>query len=171
MAQKRTKSNTQIEPIANWEEADKTIKRIGDLLLKITSHKTNAKDLIDNVKTALAENIKPLQDEIGVLTGSLEAFAANNIKDFGKAQSKKLNFGLLGWRKSTAISIKQTTLNLIKIIFRKTAEKYIRVEESVIKEALKDLTELELASVDARRTNKEPFFVEPDIPKAIDYGT
>ncbi|MFA5252786.1 MAG: host-nuclease inhibitor Gam family protein [Phycisphaerae bacterium] len=169
MAAKRIKSEINIEPIASWDEADEKLRRIGDLMLKIASCESAAKDTIDKAKYDLVQAVMPLQGKIEQLTQSLEAYAANHIDDFGKAQSRELNFGKLGWRKSTAIAIGKRTLEFIKEVFGKRAAQYISVKESVNKETLKLLTDQELASVKARRENKEVFFVEPDLPKAVDY--
>jgi len=101
MAKSRIKSDKQIETIADWQAADDFIKQIGDLQLEIKQHETTANDTINLAKSDLAKAVNPLLERITVLTDSLEAFAANRPDDFGKAQSRKLNFGLLGWRKST----------------------------------------------------------------------
>lgn len=171
MAKSRIKSDKQIETIADWQAADDFIKQIGDLQLEIKQHETTANDTINLAKSDLAKAVNPLLERITVLTDSLEAFAANRPDDFGKAQSRKLNFGLLGWRKSTSISIKQTTLELIKKVFGKKADQYIRTKEEVDKDALSGLTDQQLVSVDARRKPKEVFFVEPCLPEAVDYET
>jgi phage host-nuclease inhibitor protein Gam len=168
-AKTRIKSEINIEPIASWDEADEKLRRIGDLMLKIAGYESKAKTDIDTVREALSVASTPLQEEIDNLTQSLEAFSANHIDDFGKAQSRELNFGKLGWRKSTAIAIGKRTLEFVKEIFGKRAAQYISVKETVNKETLKLLTDQELASVKARRENKEVFFVEPDLPKAVDY--
>ena len=168
---KRIKSDKQIEAIADWQVADEFIKQIGELQLKIKQLETSANNKINYAKSELLAKSEPLLKEITVLTDSLEAFAANRPDDFGKAQSRKLNFGLLGWRKSTSISIKQTTLELIKKVFGKKADQYIRTKEEVDKDALSGLTDQQLVSVDARRKPKEVFFVEPCLPEAVDYET
>jgi phage host-nuclease inhibitor protein Gam len=166
---KRIKSKKQIIPIKDWEEADKYIKNIGDCQLEINRLEAEANDSINQAKEKLAKAVEAPLKEIKIFSDSLEAFAANHVHDFGKAQSKKLNFGLLGWRKSTSISIKKSTLKLIKKVFGKKAEQYIRTKEEPNKEAMAALTDQQLASVDARRKPKEVFFVEPDTPKSVDY--
>jgi len=167
---KRLKNDTVLfMPIANWAEADEIVRQIGDLQLQITNLEQAAKEDLDSIKAKLAEAVKPLQEKIKLHTRSLEAFAANNRKDFGRAQSRKLNFGMLGWRKSASISIKKTTLELIRKVFGKRYAEYVHVKESVNREALRRLTDEQLASVGARRKIKEAFFVEPDLPEIVDY--
>lgn len=169
MAKSRIKSDKQIEPIADWSKADDFVRMIGDFQLQIKQAEKKANDEINVIKAELVLNTDPLLKKITILTDSLEAFAANHTEDFGKAQSRKLNFGLLGWRKSSEISIKKTTLELIKKVFGKKADQYLHIKESVNKDALKALAEKQLNSIDAQQVNKEPFFVEPDLPEAVNY--
>lgn len=169
MAKKRIKSEKQIETIADWQQADEFIKQIGDLQLQINAAESSAADKINEAKAEMVKAVEPLNKKITILTDSLEAFAANHTDDFGKAQSRKLNFGILGWRKSSSITIAKSTLELIKKVFGRKADIYIRTKEEVNKEALSELMDQQLSSVDARRKHKEVFFVEPGLPGAVDY--
>jgi len=169
---KRIKSSsTSLITITDWEGADELVKKIGTLQLNINQAELIAKERIDMAKQDLAKTIKPFQDEIKKITQSLEIFAtANRTTAFGRNQSKKLNFGKLGWRKSMSISIAKTTLDKIKQVFgKKKAVNYIHTKEVPDKEALAKLTDEQLTSLGARRKNKEVFFVEPDLPEAVDY--
>lgn len=166
---RRIKQAGLLIPIKDWSEADAMIKRIGDVINQITELEVKANQAIDNVKAELAEKVKPLQESIELHTNSLEAFAVNNQDDFAKARSKKLNFGLLGWRKSSSITIGKNTLDLIKTILKNKSVMFIRYKESIDKEALKRLTDEQLASVGARQVTKDMFFVEPDSVEAAKY--
>ncbi len=168
---KRIKSKEQsFFPISDWEEADNFVRDIGDLRLKINQAEHRAKDSIDEIKAELAEEVKPHQEAIKLYHRSLEIFAANHPSGFGRKRSRKLNFGLLGWRKSTSISIKKNTFELIRAAFAKAKAKlYIRTKETVDKDALAKLTDEQLAAIGARRKEKDVFFVEPELPEAVDY--
>jgi phage host-nuclease inhibitor protein Gam len=170
MARRLKSDKPALKQIENWGNADEYIRQIGDLTMKITAAQHKAADDINKAKAELEGKVKPLQQEINIHVRSLEAFATTNKNDFRKERSKKLNFGLLGWRKSTSVAIKKTTLEKIKEIFSKAkAAMCIITKETVSKEALAKLTDEELASVGARREIKDDFFVEPDLPKAVDY--
>jgi len=170
MAKRLKSGNPILIPIPNWTEADELMRRIGNLYLQINEAQFDAKEAIDLAKATLAARIKPLQDAIELHCKSLEAFAINNKVDFGKDRSRKLNFGILGWRKSTAIIIKKNTLDLIKEAFVATLRKVcIDTKETVSKNALAKLTDEQLATVEARRVEKDVFFVEPSLPEAVDY--
>jgi len=163
------KDTPLVMPIANWDEAADMVKRIGQLQMKINACESKALDDINEAKAALANASKPLLEKIKLNSQSLEAFAVNHRSDIGKAQSKDLDYGTIGWRKSTKMSVKKNTIELLKKIFGRGYKKYVTIKEVENKDALKRLTDGQLASVGARRKTKEAFYVEPDLPEAIDY--
>lgn len=167
----RVKSdNNSIEQIASFEQADQAMKQLADLQFAISQAEQAAKDKIDEVKTDLAESVTPLQDKSKQLIRTLEVFSTANRMAFDKKQSRTLSFGTLGWRKSTSISIKKTTLGLIRTFMPgKKGLAYINIKETVDRKALAKLTDERLAAVDAQRKEKEVFFAEPDLTKAVDY--
>ncbi len=157
-------------PVPNWDHTDQYVRRIGDLTLKINHAQATAKDKIDEIKRELADEVKSLQADIQLYTRSVEVFAVIHNTEFGKQRSKKLNYGTIGWRKSTSTIIKKNTLELIKQFFSKAqAAIYIHTKESVDKDALAKLTDEQLAGIGARRKVKDDFFVDPAIPEAVNY--
>ena len=166
---KRVKSTNQQIPITDWAAADDVLKQIGDMMMSITQAEVTAKDAIDEARAELAEIVNPINETIAAQIERLEAFAAARTEDFGSDRSRKLNFGVLGWRKSTSIAVKKNTLELIKEVFGKNSDIYIRTKEEVDKTALAKLTDEELAGVGAKRKVTDDFFAEPALPEAIDY--
>jgi len=168
---KRVKSDdVPLLKVNSWRHADQLVREIGDYEAGIQEAEDHARKKIERIKAELAVKTKPLQDMVTRRIRSLEAFAITHKNDFEKQKSKKLNFGILGWRKSTSVRVKKTTLEKIRQVFSKAkAALYIHTKESVNKEALAKLTEEQLASVGARRDSKDVFFVEPDLTKAAEY--
>ena len=157
--------------IENWQHADEYIKRIADLQLQITESQASAKGRIDKIKEALAADVALRYESINLYHRSIEAFVMEHLGDFQGKQSRQLNFGKLGWRKSTFITITKKTLDLIKQLFSKAdAAIYIRTKQEVDKEALTKLTEEQLVCIEARRKIQEVFFVEPDLPEVVNYA-
>lgn len=155
--------------IANWTEADQLVKELGEIQRKLTAAADQSTKDTEVIKQWLADQTKPLNERQKHITKSLEAFAEAHKGDFGDARSRKLDFGLVGWRKSTAIEIAATTLEYIKKLFTPAKQKtVINTKETVDKEALAKLTDDELATIMARRKPKDVFFVEPLITEAAD---
>ncbi|MGD0077063.1 MAG: host-nuclease inhibitor Gam family protein [Sedimentisphaerales bacterium] len=167
----RIKSNEQpLVNVKDWQHADQLIKEIGEIEQTIKAAEQQATADINVVKSDLEGRVEQLQGRSHLLVKSLEEFALAHTKDFGEARSRKLDFGILGWRLSTAIETAGTTLERIKQFFTPAKQKAcIRVKESVDKEALAKFTDDELATVKARRKTKDAFFVEPLSTKAADH--
>jgi len=173
MAERREKSDKAVLiPIPDWGHADLQVQRIGALQSQIEKLEIAAGELIDKVKGDLQKQVKPLQEKINLHVASIEAFAEANKGEFDKVKvrSRKGQFGTVGWRKSTSIVTKKNTLELIKEKLAGNERKMcIIIKEAISKEALAKLTDEELASVGARREEKDVFYVEPDITESVQY--
>jgi phage host-nuclease inhibitor protein Gam len=167
---KKKKTQSNIITISTWNEADEMLRRIGDIILEINQHESTAKADIDEANAALAKATTPLQTEKDQLFESLEDFATNHRTELNGAQSRELHFGKLGWRKSSSIHTKADTLKLIEDVYGKKSSQYLTIKKTVNKDALKLLTDKELASVKAQRKPKEEFYAEPTLPSAVDYA-
>jgi len=167
----RIKSNK--EPLVNvkdWQHADQIIKEIGEIQNTIEAAQNQATADINIVKSDLEGRVEQLAGRSHLLVKSLEEFALAHTKDFGEQRSRKLDFGTLGWRKSTVIQIAATTLEFIKMIFSPAKQKTVlHIKETVDKESLAKLTDDELTSIKARRKVKDAFFVEPLLTKVADH--
>ena len=168
MAKKRVKSNLKLVEIHSWQHVDETLRSIGELQDAIGLSESNTKAKINAVKQALADDVKARMELIDMYTKSLEAFAVNHKEDFGKKRSKAGNFGIVGWRKSSSISVTKNTLGLIKKVFKSKIKQLIRITESVDKDALAKLMDEQLAAVGAKRKVTDDFFAEPSEVKAAD---
>jgi phage host-nuclease inhibitor protein Gam len=155
--------------IHDWSAADQLIRELGEIETTISKAEGAATAKINNIKAALEDQVNQLQDRQKYIVKSLEEFALGHTKDFGECRSRKLDFGILGWRASTVIEIAATTLERIKEYLTSAEQKAcIRVKESVDKEALGKLTDERLQVVKARRKTKDAFFVEPLLTEATD---
>ncbi len=121
VSKKRARSKQSIIAIADWQQADEKLKTLGDLINVITVAESGAKDEIDRIKEGLKQTTAPAAAQIEMLTASLQAFCAAHAEDFGSAKSRKLQFGTVGWRASTAIKIAngKDTVEMLKQVFWK----------------------------------------------------
>lgn len=165
MQKKRIKSNAKLVPIADWVTADQLLRQVGRLQNEVALHELACAKQIDAAKRTMQDATAPLHEKIDQYVKSLEAYCAANRQAFGKQQSKKLQFGKLGFRRSVAITA-ASTLELIK--FGVSYPDYVNVKETPDKTALADLPDEKLALIDARREDKETFFVEPDSVESVD---
>lgn len=161
---KRIKPTKELMTIGSWDDADEIIKQIGQYQNKLELLAVDTDSKIVALKERLKADARPNQLAIKTRMDSLEMFAdSRRTIDFCETRrSKKLIFGLCGWRKSSSIKDSKTTLAKIKLLLAGKKEELINVKESVSKDGLEKLTDEELKTIDARRITTDYFFVEPD---------
>jgi len=171
MPRQRIKPQNSTPVIRTWQQADEAVRKVGDLQCRIKSIDAVYKSNLDIIKAEHAGQVAEIRETMDRLVRGLKEFALANEGDgeFKNKRSCKLNFGTIGWRKSTKISISKKTLELIKSICKKSEIiRLVRTKETVDKTALAKLTDEELARVRARRKVTDEFYVEPLIPEAAD---
>jgi phage host-nuclease inhibitor protein Gam len=148
------------EKLETLEDADSALREIGLLEREIEVIDGEAQKSIGELKAAAAKRGEPLRKKIAELSGKLHAYADyNKAEIFKDRKSVDLTFGIFGYRKSTSISVKKSTVALLEKLH---LDKYIRIEKQPDKEALKELDDDSLAQVDAVRKVKDDFFCEPN---------
>jgi phage host-nuclease inhibitor protein Gam len=150
----------QVGKIETLDQANLVLKEIGILEKELEIIDGDAHKQIAEIKEDAAKKGENIRKRISDDSQLLSAFAAYN-KDalFKDKKSVQLSFGSFGYRKSTSISVKKTTLELLKKL---KLGKYVRVEESPNKEAMAGLDDETLAQVDSVRKVKDDFYCEAD---------
>jgi phage host-nuclease inhibitor protein Gam len=149
-----------VKKIESLEDANLTLKEIGLLERELETIDGYAHTQIAEIKTAAAKTGEPVRKRITDLSALLGAYAEYNRADLFKDKKPvQLSFGAFGYRKSTSITAKKTTLNLLKKL---GLDKYIRVKEEPDKEGMAALDDETLVQVDAVRKVKDDFFCEAD---------
>ena len=147
-----------IGKIKTLEDADLALKEIGLLEHELEAIDGEANKKIAEIKADCAKQGEGLRKRITDLSALLGAFAEYNREElFKDRKSQKLSFGEFGYRKSTSISVKKTTLELLKKL---KLVRYIRIKEQIDKDLMAEMTDESLAQVDAVRKVKDSFFCE-----------
>jgi phage host-nuclease inhibitor protein Gam len=149
-----------VKKIGTIEDANLVLKEIGLLESELGAIDSEAHKAIAEIKTDAASRGEGKRKRIAELSGLLGAFAEYNKDElFHDRKSVQLSFGVFGYRKSTSIGVKKTTLELLKKL---GLNKCIRVKEEPDKEAMAGLDDETLAQADAVRKVKDDFFCEAD---------
>jgi phage host-nuclease inhibitor protein Gam len=149
-----------VKKIETIEDANLVLKEIGLLESELNAIDIKAHKAVAEIKTDAANRGEAMRKRVAELSGLLGAFAEYNKEDlFRDRKSVQLSFGVFGYRKSTSISVKKTTLELLKKL---GLEKYIRVKEEPDKDAMAGLDDEALRQADAVRKVKDDFFCEAD---------
>lgn len=148
----------KLTKINSLEEADLVLKEIGLTERELEAIDANAQKKIAGIKEDTVKQGEELRKRITGLSSLLGAYAEYNKDEFFKdKKTVELTFGCFGYRKSTSISIKKTTLDLLKKL---GLSQFVRVKEEPDKEKLKELKDEELAQIEAVRKIKNDFFCE-----------
>jgi len=147
-----------VESIRSNQEVDDAFFRIAQLRLLLKGIDADAEERINKIKAEAVKKAEPYRAEIEKLSNGIFVYAEyekNNL--FDKKRSVELNFGVFGYRRSSSIHVKKTTLELLKQLGFSQA---INVKEMVNKEVLGGYDDETLAKVDASREEKDEFWFE-----------
>ena len=146
--------------IETLDQANLVLKEIGLLEKELEGIDAEAHKQIAEIKAGAAKQGEAIRKRIVDASARLGAFAEYNRDElFKDRKSVTVSFGSFGYRKSTSISVKKTTLELLKKL---NLTKYIRIKEEADKDAMAALDDETLAQVDSVRKVKDDFFCEAD---------
>jgi len=150
----------QVGKIDTLDQANLVLKEIGLLEKELEAIDAEAHKQIAEIKADAAKKGEGIRKRIADDSALLSAYAGYNKAElFKDKKSVQLSFGVFGYRKSTSISVKKTTLELLRKL---GLTKCILVKEEPSKEAMAELDDETLAQVDAVRKIKDDFFCEAD---------
>jgi phage host-nuclease inhibitor protein Gam len=148
----------QVGKINSLEDANLVLKEIGLLERELEAIDAEAHKLIAEIKADAVKKGEGIRKRIADNSARLGAYAQYNREElFKDRKSVEISFGSFGYRKSTSISVKKATVELLRKL---NLLKYIRVKEEPDKEAMAELDDETLAQVDAVRKIKDEFFCE-----------
>ena len=153
---------TRIKPqggkIESLEDVNLALRDIGLAEHELEAIDAQAHKKIAEIKTEAAKKGEELRKRIAETSSRIQAYAEYNRDElFRDRKTVDLSFGSIGYRKSTKISVKKTTLELLR---RMGLTNCIRVKEEPDKEALASLDDDALLQVDAVRKVTDDFFCQ-----------
>ena len=159
MAKKSKRVKPQgVQVVTTLEDVDQVLLQIAQLRLQLKRIDADAEEEINKIKELAHRQAEPIKARIAALESSITVFAeVNKDQLFDKKKSIELNFGLIGYRKSTKIRVKKTTLEKLKAMGLMDA---IIIKETPNKEVLATYPDDTLKKVDARRVVEENFWYE-----------
>lgn len=156
--EKRSKPSIETIKITSLSEADGLLKRISDINANLRKIEADADIKVNEIKEEMKAQAEELIEEKDRLEKSLGIYSEYNKSElFSDKKTIELTFGLFGYRQSTSISVKQTTLELLK---KHGLDDAIITKESPNKEVMRDWSEEKLKLVDAKRVVEDKFWVE-----------
>lgn len=146
--------------IKNLDEVNDALIDIAQAEMQLAAIDGQATEEIVAAKERAAKSGEPFRARITDLAAMIGRFAEDNREElFKDRKSLSLTAGQIGFRKSTKISTRKTTLELLKKL---GYVQYVRVSEVADKEAMRELSDEQLTQVDAVRKESDEFFCEAD---------
>lgn len=156
--EKRSKPQTEIQKITSLGEADSVLHQIADLKANVRKAQADADIEVNAVKEKLADQVRPMLEQIESLEKSLNVYSEYNRSElFGDKKTIELQFGLFGYRQSTSVSVKKTTLELLQ---KHGFDEAISIKPTVNKEIMRSWSTERLALVDATLVVEDKFWIE-----------
>jgi len=157
-------TNPQAAPLLNLVEVDAALGKIFGLKNSIDAVDAATTQAINKIKDEAQNQMLSWAGEILSLEIAITNFVeANRAQLFDKTKSLKLNLGVIGYRFSSHLEIKEpmTTIEKIRKFFSRRAKAAIIVKEKPNKNFLENWTDAELKKVGCKRVSGDEFYYEP----------
>lgn len=180
MANRYKPENGKIESIEDVEQAFTEIRKAETELFKIDS---SADVQCAKIREKAASDGEKFRNIINSAVAKIQAFADYNKDElFDKTKSVELENGIFGYRQSTKVSVKKTTLELLHNLIntktlqlKETTDKEekaklkedlaklndcVKIEEKLQKKAIGELSDTDRAEIGAVKIIEDQFFCE-----------
>ena len=152
MGRIRVEAPDEIKSLADAETA---LGEIGSLMNELDQIDAKGTKKIAEIKSKMASEGEKARERIKTLEANLALYAKYNKAElFKDKKTVILAYGSFGFRQSSTVRVKKTTVELLKKLFH---GKGIRIKEEADKDQLKDWSDEDLATVDAAKTVKDEF--------------
>lgn len=146
--------------LRSWEDVNEALREIAEAQIALGDIESEMQKQIVGAKKAAEEQSRPWADRVAKLEREIKDFAEDHREDLGKAKTKALTFGEVGFRLSTTVSLPKAKEKLEEVLRRLKARQMtdcIVVEEKISKEALKKYGADTTAAVGAVWKQKDVF--------------
>jgi phage host-nuclease inhibitor protein Gam len=172
---KREKPQAAIAPIRDLTDANQALREIAEIDRAVEAANGDLNESIDHLKEEVQAIIAPLLERKEMLGAGLANFAELS-KDsvFKERKSRELDFGVIGYRKSTALGTIKKICSTWKEVLGKLRQydfkEAIRVKEEPDKEVMSEWPKERLELVGVQRVEKDEFYYEVKQEKISQQG-
>jgi phage host-nuclease inhibitor protein Gam len=148
-----------------WEDVDTALREIAEAEISLNEIDGQMNLAINTAKEHAAKLAKPLNSRVKALEALVKSFAEAEKSEM-EGKSKQLNFGRVGFRQSSSVSVPAKKADAILNNLKKFGmEDCIAVKETINKEALEKYSDDDIAKVGASRKVEDKFWLETDKEK------
>ena len=150
----------------SWQEADDALRQIGENRRDIAAIENVMNERIADAKATADAKARPIREQTALLETALKDFAIAHRADMGKAKSKALTFGKIGFRQSTKLilprGVEKVKGIIDELLRRGMTECVVYPEPKIDKDALKKYSTTEIADVGAKLEVEDVFGYDVD---------
>lgn len=163
MARKQVSCGLRLE---SWQEVDAALRTIGENHRDLAAIENVMNERIAVAKADAEAKGRPIKEQIALFEQALREFAMLHRADMGKAKSKALTFGKVGFRQSTKLTLprgaEKVKAIIAELLRRGMKECVIYPEPKVDKDALKKYSASEIAEIGAKLEVEDVFGYDVD---------
>jgi len=148
----------------SWEDVDRCLREIAECEITLNGIEAQMNMTINDAKEQAALLAKPMQERISVLTALIKVFTRKN-KSGIEGKTKSLNFGKVGFRQSSRVSIPKKNDIILKNLRKFGMMDCISVKETINKEVLEKYPDEDIIKVGASRKTEDKFWMETNKAK------
>ncbi|MCL2188468.1 MAG: host-nuclease inhibitor Gam family protein [Defluviitaleaceae bacterium] len=158
-------AKVKLPSLQNWDEVDDCLREICEVGIAISTITADMNIAINDAKEVAKGLSDPLEKRKEQLAATVKSFVEAERANM-EGKTKTLNFGKVGFRQSSSVSVPTSKLNsILKNLRDFGMVDCIAVKETVNKEVLEKYTDDEIASVGATRKVEDKYFMEIDVTK------
>ena len=151
--------------IQNWDDVDKALLEIAESEITLTGIEAQMNIEINAAKEKATSLASPLQVKIKALETLVKSFVTSNKNDID-GKTKILNFGKVGFRQSSRVSVPIKIIDqIIQNLKNHGMQDCITTKETINKEVLEKYSDKDIAKVGASKKYEDKFFMETDKKK------
>ena len=153
----------------SWDEVNQALADIGNNQRVVEGFEAEMQEKIDAAKAEAEAKSRPFLEETKRLERQIRDFAESNRDDMDGKKTKTLNFGSVGFRKSTKITLPKAPGKLAEIVKQLVAKGMSdcvkRSEPKIDKDALRKYPPSDIVAAGAGIKVEDVFWYEPDREK------
>jgi len=157
----KRKTKPDLPALSDWRAVDKAVMVLAGLEAQAARLKAEAEEKIRVLREDAAARAAESLEGAAAFLEAIEAFAEAHPEDFGKARSKALPHGRIGWRRVPRIKFLVRAETVVAALEGRGLEGAVITKKSPNKEVLATYPRHVLDDVGARLVVEEKFYVEP----------
>ena len=148
-----------INKINDFDDADKAMKELCEIKQIVSTENNILNKHLDDLKMVSTNKLQPLLSREKELEKMLKTYAIKNKKEFTEKRSKELTFGIIGFRKSSAIAYNNAR-DVITKLQELGMNQCFKITERIDKNELSKFKDSVLERLGVKRKEKDEFYLK-----------